>query len=230
MSRASLIQPFLATILLVLGPCSESLPPLAEPREYLTASISGQYVLSATDNSVKVFFSVKNAFDETLQDQAALSGSMEIVSARNPGIRKTFPLSSINLLSQRSYNAASGTLTLNAGDTLVFLVSWDFSSDDDSVDVRRDFFRYVKDLACDNPPLAQGVSRCLALTEEFVLRAQVTIFKERAPVNATVTFPLCFVSRWVNPKFCPPIITIPSCFEKPREGSLSCTPTDFNPQ
>ncbi|HEY4612967.1 MAG TPA: hypothetical protein VII11_08305, partial [Bacteroidota bacterium] len=218
------------SVLIFRGPCDESLPPYSEPEMFLTGSISGQYILTATDNSMKVYFSIKNIFDETLQGQAVMRGTMEIVSMRNPNVHKTYALSISNVSNPGRYDPATGILTFDPGDSVVYLASWNFIADDQGADLRTSYFRYVSDPVCTGRALdGTPLERCHALTEEFILRSEIIVFEGRAPVRATVLFPLCYVSRWVNPKYCPPIITSPPCGEPAPQYTPACNPSSFIP-
>lgn len=190
--------------MLVLGPCDESLPTYREPASVFSTSIRGDYALSVIDNSMKVYVTVRNEFDETLQGQASFRGSVEIVSARDTQVRKTFQVSSRSLARAPGYDPATGRLTFNSRDSLVFLFSWNLV-DDRGVDLRSDFFRYVVDRSCSG--------RSLALPEPWILTTNLTIFDQRGNTTAQGTYSLCFVSRWINPSNCPPIITSAECNE-----------------
>ncbi|HEY4612968.1 MAG TPA: hypothetical protein VII11_08310 [Bacteroidota bacterium] len=206
-------------LMMVKGPCDESLPPYTEPEEFLGGRISGVYALSASSNALFVFLTVVNEFDETLQDRVLFRGSIEIASARNPSIRKTIDLNAANLSfslsSFNEYDRNSRLLTIDPGDSLVFVAAWDFTSDDNGVDLRRDLFVFFQDATCPG--------RCLARQEDFVLSGEITIFNERAPVLGKTLFPVCFVSGFSPPNACPPIITSPPCANRPVE-SARCYP------
>jgi hypothetical protein len=204
-----------STVFLLLGPCDESLPPYREPDSVLAASIRGDYTLSAVDNSMKVYLTVQNQFDETLQGTASFRGTVEITSARDPRVVKTFPVKAQNLIQATGYQPATGRLTLNPGESLVFLFSWNFV-DDRGQDLRRQFFRYVQDLSCS--------VRCLALPEPWVLTANVVIFDKTGNATTHSTYSLCFVTSWVNPRDCPPIITSAVCNDASVPNAPRCFP------
>ncbi len=205
----------IAAIMLLLGPCDESLPTYREPASVFSTSIRGDYTLSVIDNSMKVYVTVRNEFDETLQGQASFRGSVEIVSARDPQVRKTFQVSSRSLARAPGYDPATGRLTFNPRDSLVFLFSWNLV-DDRGVDLRRDFFRYVRDMSCE--------SRCLAFPEPWILTANLTIFDQRGNTTAQGTYSLCFVSQWINPRDCPPILPTDPCDPQNPPRGQACTP------
>jgi len=187
--------------------CEEVLPRYEDPRDLLSGTMRGQYVLSSVDNSLKVFLTVKNDFDETIEGPAVLRGSIVIASARDPNVRKSFSLTASNLISTRQFNATTGVLTFDSGDSLGFLVSWDFRADDRNTNLRTSFFRFIVDPSCN--------SRCLTQPEDFTLTGEVTIFNKIATVRANALFPVCYVSNWVEPRFCPIVITVPACADRP---------------
>lgn len=208
-------------LFLSFGPCDESLPVYQEPERILDGRIEGAYVLTIQDNSLKVYLKIKNVFDETLQGQAILKGTVEIISARDPQVRKTLVVGPGNIISARGYERNTGRLTIDPGDTITLGVSWDFTADDRGVDLRSNFFQYIKDVTCD--------SRCLAFTEDFILTGDITVYPQRAPLRMSVNFPVCFVSRWIKPNFCPPIITSAVCNLRPPQLAQRCFPREFIP-
>ncbi len=214
MSRTPHVLVFSA-LALILGPCDESLPPYREPERPFEATLRGDYTLSAIDNSMKVYLTIKNIFDETLQGTANFRGTVEIVSARNPQIQKTFPIRAQNLIQAPGYIPSTGRLTFDPGASLVFLFSWNFV-DDRNVDVRSQLFRYVQDATCP--------TRCLALPEPWILTANISIFDKTGNATARATYSLCFVTTWINPRECPPIITSQPCNESAVPRGASCFP------
>lgn len=204
-----------SALVLLLGPCDESLPPYREPDQPFEATVRGDYTLSVIDNSMKVYLTVKNIFDETLEGTASFRGTVEIVSARNPQIQKTFQIRAQNLIQAPGYTSSTGRLIFDPGTSLVFLFSWNFV-DDRNVDLRSQFFRYVQDASCS--------ARCLALPEPWILTANVTIFDKTGNATARATYSLCFVTVWVNPRDCPPIITSQPCNEFTVPRGPNCFP------
>jgi hypothetical protein len=207
-----------AALLLAIGPCSESLPVYQEPQKLFDGKIEGVYVLTISDNSMKVYLSVTNIFDETFEGQGILTGSIEIVSARDPNVRKTFSISGGNVMSARGYDRVTGRLLIDPGDTVRLGVSWNLV-DDTGRDLRRDFFSYIQDSTC------LEYMRCLAFTEDFVLKGSVKLYDRTAPVLAGPTaYSFCYVTKYVNPKDCPPIITSAPCNLRPPQLAPPCFP------
>ena len=198
--------------------CNESLPLYQEPQTLFTATIDGEYWLSDVEHSMRVYFRITNVFDETIEDKAPFSGSIEIISARDSTIHKTFPLSSANLYV--GFMPVPGTLRINPKETIVIKATWDFLDnkvvDDNNRNLVGDsasnpFFSFITDPACKY--------RKLARTEPLVLQGTVTLFQRSAPIKAGPTiFPLCFVSNFVSVQVCPRIQTIPACTNWPQFG------------
>jgi len=213
------------TVLLVLlsliPGCNEQLPPYADPRNILSAETHGEYVLTVRDNSVNFFVVVRNDFDESLQAVAAISGTMEIVLQRDTTVRKTVTLSNTNLIHGTNYVPSTGEIIFDAGDTVTLLYKWDWI-DDQGRDLRLETFRYHEDLQCD----CGFYNRALADEEVFTLRGEVKMFDRVGRMSFGPTaFHLRFASRWVNPKYCPPVL--PDLV--PAYGPKPCTPLTFAP-
>ena len=209
----------LATLALVVvissHSCNESLPPYQEPQQLFNATIDGKYWLSDIEHSLTVFFRITNAFDETLEGPALLTGKIQISSARDTSIHKTFSLGTANLFS--GYTLNGKTLRIDPKQTMVLKATWDFPGDrvidDNGRNLAGDtasasFFTYVEDKTCQ--------WRRLARPEDFVLQGTVTIFARTAPVEAHPTiFPFCFVTNFVDVKRCARVETVPPCINWP---------------
>ena len=202
----------------LLGPCSEALPPFTDPSNILSGTMGAFYVLSPTANGMSARFTVVNTYEETLDDVVDISGRIVIQSLRNPDVTRTLSLTALNIIYARNFNSTTRRLVLDPKDSLVFLVSWNFTSDDRGVNLRNVFFRYVKDPVCED-------LRCLALQEDFSLTGEVTIFNRVEEVKASILFPLCYVSNYVEPRFCLSITTSPPCLEPPSLINGFCSPS-----
>ncbi|MEK6756234.1 MAG: hypothetical protein AABZ02_08795 [Bacteroidota bacterium] len=195
------------TLTLALGPCDEPLPPYQEPDKLFIGRIEGEYWLSDTEHSLRVYLYVTNIFDETLESPASLKGTIEIFFARDPNIRKTFSLSSLDLVSARGYNPSRGVIRIDPRETIVFRVTWDFPENKIIDDIGRDladFFTYFQDKTCKE--------RKLARLEDLVLQGSLKVFERTAPVAVGSTvFTFCYVTNFVSVKVCPEIVTRPPC-------------------
>lgn len=206
-SRFLAVLTGLTLSLVVTGPvCNESLPPYADPRQVFEGSIEGGYVLTMSDNSVKIYLMATNRFDETFEGRATLRGEIQISHATNPSITKTFSISSANLFTTSNYNSSTEVLRVDPGETVKFGVSWNLV-DDGGLNLRTALFRYWKDLDC--------TSRCIAEEERFVMTGYVDVFDKTERVFAgPSTFSLCHVNVYVEPRFCPPIDFATPCSKR----------------
>jgi len=221
----TLLHIFIAGIFQVLfGSCNETLPVYEMPENVLQCTIEVDYVLSPTDNSIKVYFIIYNAFDETLEAPGVLTGTISLTSVRDPEIKKTYEVGPATIIAARGYNRFTGMLKIDPGDSIRYLVSWNFQQADNGLDLRTGFFRYYPDLTCNGAVF----SRCLAYKEEFAVQADVKIYNQTAPQTASRVIPLCYVSRWVLPKWC---LSVDAGVCAPNAGQAisTCTPNGFDP-
>ncbi|MEX0737083.1 MAG: hypothetical protein WD182_06545 [Bacteroidota bacterium] len=203
--------------------CDEFLPEYRQPDVVLQATLSAQYILDFTDNSLKVYLTVKNVFDETFQARADVKGTIELESMRDPSVRKSFSLSSFNFIEAPGYNRNTGILTMNPNQTVRLGVSWNLVADDGGRDIRREFFKYIQDPTCED--------RCFALTEDWVIRGRVQLFeKTGTSVADSVQYALCFVNMYFRsgPEGgCVSVDTNAPCNLRPPVLGNSCTPQQF---
>ncbi|MBI3110423.1 MAG: hypothetical protein HYZ01_02520 [Ignavibacteriales bacterium] len=203
--------------------CDEFLPAYSEPDAVLEATLSTQYVLDITDNSLKVYLTARNVFDETLQAKADVTGTIELESLRDPSVRKAFLLSAANFIEAPGYNRNTGILTINPHQSVRLGVSWNFVTDDAGRDIRREFFKYIEDPTCED--------RCFALTEDWVVRGRVQLFeKTGSSVADSIQYALCFVNQYVRsgPEGgCASFDTNAPCNLRPPVLGNFCTPQRF---
>jgi len=206
--RRKILLRIAITVGFLILSCREALPPYQTPQNVLAGELAGLYVLSASDNSLKVFLTVRNEFDETLEGPAKLTGKIEIVLLRDPRIRKTAVLGPSNVLQAKGYNRQTGVLSLDPQDSIRLGYSWNLV-DDNGIDLRTDVFSYLPDPTC---PDTLPETRRIALGEKFLISGELLVFDQTGQVvPASREFVLCYVSNWVNPKFCPPILASESC-------------------
>jgi len=177
------------------------LPPYKDPSTVLTAKVVGIYSFNITTNSVSLFVTIKNSFDETLQGKVVFDGQLEIIPLRNPSYRRSFSLSDANLAYARNYNSAAKMLTIDPGDSIQFRVSWDFIADN-GLDLRTAFFRNFSDATCS--------SRTIALPEVFSIHGKMLVFDRIPAITATMSeFVFCYVNVFILPNFCTPVLVCP---------------------
>ena len=214
----------LAGLLTVLQlSCNEALPPYHDPRDVFNTKIEGLYVLTSTENSMKVYLKLINKYDETFEGPVAIDGSVEIGWLRSATVKKTFALTINELITKATYNQSKNTIRIDPGDTLVitlsvFAVSWNFI-DNNAYDVRNGFEYYI-DNECDQ--------RCVANEEVFILRGEAKVFSQIPAVTVgPVQFSICHVKNWVNPKDCPPVLSSIPCSTRPQPYATAC-PAEIN--
>jgi len=189
-----------ATFLVIihLSSCDSELPSYTDPGDLYHVRASGLYVLTIQDNSMKVIVTVINKFDETLDGEAILKGSVKITFARDVQYEKNDTIGPSNLIQARSYNPSTRHLTLNPGDSIRFLYSWNFI-DDLGRDLRQGLFHYVADTNC--------VGRSIAVKETFLLISEVNVFVRTPTAHSGSTeYNICHVNRFVNFAICPPVL------------------------
>ncbi len=182
--------------------CDETLPGYRDPRDVFTGKPAGRYVHSRTENSVRIDLFVVNTFDETLEARGILEGTGTIAPKRDLSFTKTFKVTAANW-ARGKYNPLNGRLTMNPGDTLVLIYTWDYR-DDLGRDLRESFFRYTPDPAC--------TLRRISDMELFALRFRLKVFDKVAEVESEVTeYEFCHVSAFIDPKACTIIRTDLPC-------------------
>lgn len=140
------IQSALLSLFFFFSSCNENLPIYTEPKDFLRGTIRHiglpdvQYAhvdvndISKAHISIyspaQIFFiDIVNTFDETIQDQPEISGTMELVCDANSTARVTLTVAQANL-SSTHYNTATKLLTLDPGDTLTLRCTWRYKTDD----------------------------------------------------------------------------------------------------
>jgi len=188
--------------------CEGEIPARLDPSDVFESKLQAVYNLSVIQNDLRVLFTARNNFDETLQAVVDFTGTLELTMARNTSIRKTFTLSAAQLVYARSYNTGTRVLTIDPGDSVVFGVNWNFVSDI-GLDLRLGHFRYTSDQSClaVDHALCLSVDRKLANPEIIIIEGQLKTFDK---VNVTKAGPaqflLCQVDRYVPPNCCPPVL------------------------
>ncbi len=201
----------------LLGPCDEPLPPYTEPEKILDGALTGLYIYpglpNRPENKLAVYFTFTNEYEETLQDTVHFQGSIEIRSARIPAVKKTFQIGASNLhTGAERYDPITRILTIDPGESVSFTVSWDFISDDNGVDARQVIFDFYTDPNCE--------THCRAAREDLAISGELFVFDERAPVIASVVFPICYMVG--APCVIP--LTDPPCLQPPSPTWARCYP------
>ncbi|MBI3586326.1 MAG: hypothetical protein HY088_04260 [Ignavibacteriales bacterium] len=185
----------LALMSLSFGPCDESLPTYKEPEKIFDATMVSSYVVTKVLNGFFVQIHVRNIFDETIQSKAILRGTIQITSARDSSIHKTFKLSVANLIKAKDYNPISSILTIDPGDTIRVGVTWDFT-DDKGSNLLTDFFRVWENPACR--------TQKIAYTEDVIISGEITVFEKTGIIRGVpILHSFCYIVG--DPQECPPL-------------------------
>ena len=170
--------------------CSEHLPSYSDPSQILKGTFDCRYILSATENAVHLNLVVTNSFDETLQGEAVLKGSGMITLKRNAALRRSFSLSSVNLVHGR-YDNTTGILTLDPGESVTLRFVWNFAVDTGG-DLTGSQFVYYPDSTCPQ--------RLIAYEETFLLEGHVQVFDRIPTIDfRPIEFSMCHVKTYVPP-------------------------------
>lgn len=196
----------LKSILVVLAgvcfSCKERLPSYEDPTQVFSGLARTVYLYSGTQNQLSVQLIVVNDYDETFEARTLLEGSIEITLARKPDLKKTFFLSSSNLIQGR-YNAGSRVLTFDPGDSVRVGVAWNFV-DDRGVDLRQQEFSYQTDRTCS--------LRKIAAEETFTITGRLKLYDRTDEIKfGPVVFTMCHVNVWVDPRFCTTLTADEAC-------------------
>jgi len=179
---------------LAAASCKEELPPYTDTRDVFDGRLAAAYAISRAENSLKAYLTVINKYDETLEDTSILSGQIVLTWQVDPTFRRTLQLSDANILFARNYNPDTKMLRLDAGDSILFGVSWNFLSDDG-----RDLKRLVP-FRHDPTCLARWIS---AAPVPIIIEASLTVFKRTGRVVPPVfIYQFELVREYVDPHNC----------------------------
>lgn len=123
---------------LILAGCDESLPPREDPGNYFVSSLDTFYDFSVNPsrNTLIFYLRVYNNYDETIEDDADIKGTLEIEwiipdEQRPPvNIKRTVSLKRDNIQFAKGFDRVRQRLTINPKDTISLYFLWDFKTDD----------------------------------------------------------------------------------------------------
>ncbi|MFA6468421.1 MAG: hypothetical protein WCW35_05945 [Bacteroidota bacterium] len=140
----------IAGILFITSGCEDLLPVYIEPDNIFEASLVSvdstlvQYYetdekdltpegpiinYQSFTSDFRISVSVKNLYEETLQNTAAVSGKLEIWNELHPEEKATIPITTSNIASGSGYNASTNSITLNPNEKLFFTIRWNYRFD-----------------------------------------------------------------------------------------------------
>jgi hypothetical protein len=134
------ISLFLVTTVLALS-CKETLPVYQEPPKVVECGMS--YVapksidyshldenaprnIRLSSPLTKIIVTATNVFDETIQDDALLSGYIEIRHPNKPGVYRKILFSKTDLVNNGQYEPFTNVLTIDPGKNVQIQVFWDY--------------------------------------------------------------------------------------------------------
>jgi hypothetical protein len=190
---------FLAPCLGVLvgSGCDELLPPRDNPKILFKGDITCYYIYSTTENDCIFFVDVTNIYHETIQDTAAVQGTIEVTLKRDPQYHKTIRLSLQNFHGPFVYDSLKNLFTIDPGKKAIFSAAWNFI-DDNQVDLTTVIFRYLEDPACE--------ARFKSQTETFIVKGSIRIISggEIVPFGPKEFQTFSITPSFIVDKDCPP--------------------------
>jgi len=175
--------------------CDEALPPRTNPSNLIVVTLQPSYVYSQFENDVIINLTAINKFDETMSDRIGIAGTIVVTSDRDTSVHKTYQLSSTNLV-HGNFNAFTGTLTIDPGDSVVLQVRWNFT-DDSGNSLISSFFHYSVDRACQE--------RDVAMQESFSIAAKMKLYSQLGYAQSQTPFTIVQYDRFVGPHDCIPL-------------------------
>ncbi len=185
-----------ASILLLLFTfsCDESLPPRDNPNDVFDGSVRVVYVHDWNENGLRFYAEVINTFDETIEDTAILRGQLFVSLPRAANTSRTLAFTVDSLISYRMYDRLSNQFRIDPGDTMRFMLRWDFIDDRG---------RYIPDYEFAYYPDETCALRELAYEEFIVVSGRLAISRRLGELAlAETVFPLCFKRPWFPAHVC----------------------------
>jgi len=204
----------IATCSLMIQSCNESLP----VRDDLTGQFSATVLLAfqreGAENNFRIYITVKNNTDETIEERASFGGTVEIqwipsmVGEAPPEVntKRTFSIGNGNIFRAAGYNRETAMLRLAANDSVVFSVSWNLRTNDSTFLPR--YWAVYNDTQCKVRNLNGEISfRRITHRQKFLVSANVKIFNKLAVLYSAPTYlKQCYVAPYkteVNPPEAP---------------------------
>ncbi|HTP12546.1 MAG TPA: hypothetical protein VMM37_02925 [Bacteroidota bacterium] len=100
-----------------------------EPASLFVGTVVPDYRWGNMASTLWIHINIRNTFDETLQGRERLTGTLEVILAREPHCRKTVALINTSVVNSTGVTRQNGQVTINRGDTLKLLYVWDFWDD-----------------------------------------------------------------------------------------------------
>lgn len=172
-----------ALALSCFGACNETLPVRDDVTNLVTTSIRSSYETtshSSATGQIRLFITMVNGTDETLEDVAQISGAMEITWLVPKDIQpmvdisRSIKLSSNNIFYARRFNRLSNRLTVDPNDSVVLSVVWNLKSNDSTYLLK--YFPVVEDQKCNVSTSGSIGPRRITLPQHFSVKASMRLF------------------------------------------------------
>lgn len=137
-----------------LAACEESLPAREDLLSQITTSVAAGFLRQNGVHYIRIYITIKNNIDETIEESAVLKGNVELTwLPNNPddipkfNYSRSFSLNAANVLNASGYDPSTGKLSLRPGDSIIFFVNWDLKTND-STSIKR-WINYRTDTQCE---------------------------------------------------------------------------------
>ena len=122
--------------------CDESLPPREDPKSLFRGTLKVEFHPGKVygGSELWIYLYAINTFDETLQNNERMKGTLDIVLSRDPDYHRSVSLDWTNLVHGVTRDPRTGQIVVARGDTMMLLYKWDFF-DDNGVWLPNSIFR-----------------------------------------------------------------------------------------
>ncbi len=168
--------------------CNETLPLRDDMSSLVTVKVRSAYSTkshSSAAGTIRALVTVINNTDETLDDIAAMTGTMEITwippkeEERIFNRTRTFKLSSNDIFYAKNFNRQTKRLTLDPGDSVVVFVDWNLKTDDSTYILY--YFPSQNDPQCFVFNNSGGAgNRRISTGQNFLVKTNVKLFDRLA--------------------------------------------------
>lgn len=189
--------------LFLLG-CSESLPFVSDPNNIFNGNtIPRAYI---DNNYISVYYFdivIINTHDETFDEKSKIIGTLEIDWKDAPitvNRKKTIQFTEKELIRAKGLNTQNGTLTMNPGDSLVFRVSWDLTTNDGSELLKNFPENAFNEILCQirTEPYDDRRGALVSKSQSIETKAVIQLFSGKASVQVANNFNLCFIKKFYS--------------------------------
>jgi hypothetical protein len=190
---------------LLFAACDEELPPKNNPLDLFSAAVSSQYRYVSdtrpTQSYIDIFITYKNHYDETLDDFAAMRGTIKVEWLAPPEERgsiipyRTDQLTMDNLFFAEGYNFANNRIAINSGDSIIVRYRWNLKTDDSTNLMGQ--VKYATDRNCMVYVCGGDVGfRSVSSRQQFRVSSSFTVFQRSGVIEMK---PVNFSACWIQP-------------------------------